>query len=69
MVHARANPCGRVTLFVYGSLPRAAEAAEMIYNLHMRNELESRETPQGSVLLVTNPLGTHGDGDHASGDF
>lgn len=35
---------------------------EIIFDLHMRDELESRETPQGSIMLVTNPLGTHRTG-------
>lgn len=37
-------------------------AAEMIFNLHAGSELESRKTPQGSIVLVTNPLGTGGTG-------
>lgn len=37
-------------------------AAEMIFNLHTGSELESRKTPQGSIVLVTNPLGTGGTG-------
>lgn len=39
-----------------------SRAAGMIFNLRAGSELESRKTPQGSAVLVTNPLGTGGTG-------